>query len=945
MSDILASVSVVLGAEISGFKAAMANARKELKGLVQFSEGLKDIGSSLTTYVSAPLALLGAASVAASAKMESLKKGIEAITAADLGKQGITGLAGLQLAASQAGDRLKVLETIAKAPGIGFEQAVAGDIRLRAVGITAEQSAKSLKEFANAIATTGGGASEFDRVTTQLAQLSAKGKVLSQDLRPIIEAAPAVSQALLKLYGTIDSETISASLTKQGKSSQDFIAVLTDELAKLPRVTGGLANAFENLQQTAVQSAAKLGDGISKALNLPGLTEGLASAIERLGNGFAALSPGTQKLIVGLGVAAAAIGPILLGIGTLGAALPALTAGFATLGITSAAALGPIGIGIAAVAVGAALIIDHWEDLTAYFSASGEGGRVFGDLATSVTNSIDQISDAFSALNSSGNFGDLVSATGVFKAIFRDIAVGATAVSNVVGGLIGTFVELGRGIKDTMSGTETYGFSRALQQAETALVGLVQPLANVLGFQLRLAEATQGTKEKFDALAVATPGLAAVLDRLAATSPFPIVDVGAATRTLGLLEQLKARLKEVQDQRDKETTVPAIKVDNAEILSLQKQIAALEGTDKAGKKATDAITKLRQELARLTALDNLLGNTPSQVEVLERRTNALTAGLKTLVDAGVSTSSRAFRGFAADLVTTSQALDKIRGASGDLQLTPAKLTGLVPTTIGDTLPRDVARLLGDYAKKPIELPLKVLVKVDEVGFTTQPLKLLNQELVRLGQGFREIDGAAQLGINFDSAGSKAQVLQGAIQNLLAGGLSPASAELKQLSAQFKQLSIDAQATQAVKASVIDLASGISEAFANATSGMQGIGDSLLQTLLSTVGNLATQLGGILLAAGLGIEALKVSLSTFTGVGAIAAGLGLLAIGGIAKGAAANIGKSAGGAGGGGGSPTVTNYGQNSNSTQKIVVEVVSRLRGQDLVAIGQGNAYRNRVGG
>jgi hypothetical protein len=109
--------------------------------------------------------------------------------------------------------------------------------------------------------------------------------------------------------------------------------------------------------------------------------------------------------------------------------------------------------------------------------------------------------------------------------------------------------------------------------------------------------------------------------------------------------------------------------------------------------------------------------------------------------------------------------------------------------------------------------------------------------------------------------------------------------------------------------------------------------------------LATQLGGILLAAGLGIEALKVSLSTFTGVGAIAAGLGLLAIGGIAKGAAANIGKSAGGAGGGGGSPTVTNYGQNSNSTQKIVVEVVSRLRGQDLVAIGQGNAYRNRVGG
>jgi tape measure domain-containing protein len=513
MSDILASVSVVLGAEISGFRAAMAQANKDLRGLKQAGEAMKEVGPSLSTYVSLPLAALGTAAVLASAKMESLKKGVEAITTADLGKQGIAGLAGMQLAAQQAAGRLKELEIIAKAPGIGYEQAIAGDIRLRAVGITAQQSAKSLREFANAIATTGGGAGEFDRVTTQLAQLSAKGKVLSQDLRPIIEAAPAVSQALLKLYGTIDSETISASLAKQGKSSQDFIAVLTDELAKLPRVAGGLGNAFENLQQTAVLSAAKLGDGISRALDLPDLTEGLANGIERLGNAFANASPGTQKLIVGLGLAAAATGPVLVAVGALGAALPALTAGLATLGITSAAALGPISIAVGAIAVGATLIIDNWGALTTYFT-SGEGGRVFSDLASSVTNSIGQISDAFSALNGSGNFGDLVSATGIFRAIFRDIAVGATAVSNVIGGLIGTFGQLARGINDTFNGVSTDGFTNALEQAETALVGIVQPLANVLGFQLRLSEAMQGVTEKFDALAIVTPGLAAVLNNL-----------------------------------------------------------------------------------------------------------------------------------------------------------------------------------------------------------------------------------------------------------------------------------------------------------------------------------------------------------------------------------------------------------------------------------------------
>jgi tape measure domain-containing protein len=936
MSDILASVSVVLGAEVSGFKAAMADARRELKGLVQFSEGLKDIGTSLSTYVSLPLAALGTAAVAASAKMESLKKGVEAITAADLGKQGITGLAGLQLAAQQAGDRLKVLEVIAKAPGIGFEQAVAGDIRLRAVGITAEQSAKSLKEFANAIATTGGGASEFDRVTTQLAQLSAKGRVLSQDLRPIIEAAPAVSQALLKLYGTIDSESISASLTKQGKSSQDFIAVLTEELSKLPRVTGGLANAFENLQQTAVQSAAKLGDGISKALNIPALVEGLSSGIERLGNAFGNLAPGTQKLIVGLGVLAAATGPVLVAVGTLGAALPALTAGFATLGITSAAALGPIGIGIAAVAVGAALIVDNWSELTAYFT-SGEGGRVFSDLASSITNSVSQITDAFSALNGGGNFGDLVSATGIFKAIFRDIATGITAVSNVFGGAIGAIVKL-------LSGDLT----GAAAQGQRALLGLVQPLANVLGFQLRLSEATQGVKEKFDALAVATPGLAAVLNNLAGATPFPVANIAAATRTLGLLEQLKARLKEVQEQRDKETTVGAIKVDNAEIISLQKQIAALEGTTKKG---TDAVAKLRQELARLTALDNILGNTPSEVQVLERRVNTLTSGLQKLVDAGISTSSRAFRGFAADLVNTSQALDRLRGAGGSIDFKPVDVKSLIPRTIGDTLPADVARLLGDYAKqvKPFELPVPVKLNMQAILDAPKPLDFLNGALLNIGKGFREISAAADIfGGSFDAAAARIDVTRQALQDLVSQGLTVAVPQVKALSDDLKNqvalYDINRAATDALTSGLAGLANGLLEGLGQLATGtitLEGFG----ATVLGLVGKLATQLGEAIIAVGIGMLNLK---AAFTNpFAAIAAGAALVVVGtalGAISSSLGSVGSSSGGGGGAGSSPTTSNYGQNtSQTTVKVTGEFL--LRGKNLVAAVRGDDYRSSTTG
>jgi len=768
---------------------------------------------------------------------------------------------------------------------------VAGDIRLRAVGISAQQSAKSLKEFANAIATTGGGASEFDRVTTQLAQLSAKGKVLSQDLRPIIEAAPAVSQALLKLYGTIDSESISASLTKQGKSSQDFIAILTDELAKLPRVTGGLANSLENLQQTAVQAAAKLGDGISKALDLPNVTEGLANGIERLGNAFANLSPSTQKLIVGLGLAAAATGPVLVAVGTLGAALPALTAGFSALGITSAAALGPVGIAAAAVAVGAALIMDNWDALTAYFSSSGEGGRVFSDLATSVTNSVSQITDAFSALNGGGNFGDLVSATGIFKAIFRDITVGITAVSNVFGGAIGGIVKL-------LSGD----LAGAAAQGQRALAGLLQPLANVLGFQLRLSEATQGVTEKFDALAVVTPGLAAILNNLSTTTPFPPANLGGITRTLGLLEELKARLKEVQEQRDKETTVGAIKVDNTEIISLQKRIAELEGTTKKG---TDAVAKLRLELSRLTTLDNLLGDAPSQLEVLERRSDTLLKGLKTLVDAGVSPNSRAFRSFALEAANLGQQIDQLKAIGGTLDLKPVAVKSLIPQTIGDTLPQDVARLLGDYAKqtKPFELPVAVKLNMQAILDAPTPVRILNDELIKLGQGFQLAQANSTLfGRSFDETGAKAQILAETIQNLIASGMSPYAQAVQELAQQQRALAVESEVArlnnETLQAGFEALGTSVGEAIGNMAFNGASAGDALkgvFASLIDVLAQYAAKRGKIMIADGL----VDLLIPGYQAIGAlkIAAGTGLLIASGIASSGAGSLRSSAAGGGG------------------------------------------------
>ena len=920
MSDILASVSVILGAEISGFKAAMADARKELRGLVQFSEGLKDIGTSLTTYVSAPLALLAGAAVAASGKIESLSKGLQAITLQELGKQGVTGLDALQQAAQLTTERMAELRQIAKTPGLGFEGAVQGDVRLRAVGISAEQSAKSIKAFANAVATTGGGKNEFDRVTVQLAQLSAKGKVLAQDLRPIIEAAPAVSGALQRLYGTVDSETISASLQKQGQSSSDFVATLTDELAKLPQVQGGLKNAFENLADTGTLALAKFGDGISKALNLPGLLQSVSDSLSQLSDYFSNLSPGVQKAVVIFGGLVAATGPLLVAVGTLGAALPAITAGFATLGVTSLAALGPILPVAAAVAAAAYLIYENWDSITAYFSPSGEGGRLFSDLADSVKLSVASISQAFSQLKGLGDnsLGGLITATGIFKSLFQDLAIGVRSFSDTFGGIIGAAAALLRG-----------DFSQAAGEAQRALGGLIDPLAGIFGFT-KNTQQVGGLKELFAELSSGADAAKESIEGLAGGN------IAGLTTQLGLLEALKQKLQEVTAQREKETSPAAVSADNAQIKSLQAQINALEGVDKSGKKATDAITKLRTELAALSALDDVLAVPAGGFDNVNRRVTALNSGLKTLLEAGIKPTSAAFKAFAAESLTLQQGLDKVL-ASTNLAFKPIDLK--LKVTVGDFNPDQVGKFSQELLDHPVLVPFKL-----------QPLKtdfssdILNQNIA-LDKAFAANAASATVfGDRLEHMQANANATRDALQSLLSAGLSPTNTAIQQLSATYRQQTTDAEnyrlKTEALKDGLAAFGTSVGTAIGAAIfagAGVASVFKTIAASIIDALADYAEKKGKLLIALGIGDIAFG---NVGQGALELAGGVGLLAAAGVARAGASALASTAPSSSSS--SPTTTNYGQNSG-TQTIKVVAEFSIRGKDLVAVGREMDYRSEL--
>jgi tape measure domain-containing protein len=230
----------------------------------------------LSVALTAPIVAIGTLSVRSAVSLDSLKRGLTAITGSS----------------TEAAQQLARLTEIAKAPGIGFQEAIQGSIRLQAVGQSAAVAEKALKEFSNAVALTGGGRAELERITVQLGQLSSKGKVLSQDLRPIIEAGPAVGRALKEAFGSVNAEDIQA----LGLSSEQFLARLIEQLEKLPRAGAGARNTFENFSDALFRASASIGEAILPTLTR--LVETIEPIISNVARAIAQLSPTSQTLIV-----------------------------------------------------------------------------------------------------------------------------------------------------------------------------------------------------------------------------------------------------------------------------------------------------------------------------------------------------------------------------------------------------------------------------------------------------------------------------------------------------------------------------------------------------------------------------------------------------------------------------------------------------------------------
>jgi len=155
-------------------KAAQEAARSEsvyARSLLVATQAARGFSSSMGTLIAGGVVFaLGAfikSAVEADVRMDSLRRGMVALSGS----------------AGQAEKNIKQLRELAKLPGVTFEDALRGSINLQAAGLTAQDAAKAIKEFGNALATAGGNAEDLKSVTLALQEIVAQGTISERQIR------------------------------------------------------------------------------------------------------------------------------------------------------------------------------------------------------------------------------------------------------------------------------------------------------------------------------------------------------------------------------------------------------------------------------------------------------------------------------------------------------------------------------------------------------------------------------------------------------------------------------------------------------------------------------------------------------------------------------------------------------------------------------------------
>ncbi|AMK19330.1 phage tail length tape measure family protein [Sphingobium sp. MI1205] len=353
---VLGYLKYVLGFDSLAFEEGVGDAEKRMKAaqksLQKSGDGIKDMGAKLSLAVSAPLAAFAAASVQGFKAQQAAMAQVDAAIAS-MGNT--AGLSSAELSKFADGLELKSLfdadEILKKSTA-----------NLLTFGNVAGDNFKKAQQAA------------VDLASRMEGDLQGATLMVGKALNDPIKGLTALSRVGIQFTEQQKEQIKTMQEAGNVAGAQAII------LGELNRQFGGAAEAAAKADpmREVMVKLGQAGDAIGEKLLpiIPVLADALVSVLDA----FNGLSPETQKWVLIVGAAAAALGPVLIGIGSLvtglGAILPVLgpvAAAFGTFvtiittGVIPAigavlVALAPILVPLAAVAAAVAAVYLAWKN-------------------------------------------------------------------------------------------------------------------------------------------------------------------------------------------------------------------------------------------------------------------------------------------------------------------------------------------------------------------------------------------------------------------------------------------------------------------------------------------------------------------------------------------------------------------------------------------------------
>ena len=278
-------------AELRRETGLLANVRKQTDLLSRSTGGLETQLGGLATQ----LAASGFASLATEVTQFATDS-IRASVKVEGFRNSLTALYG---DAQIANAVLEDLRDLAQLPGITFEGAVKGAIRLKTVGVEGDRALNTIREFGNAAGLAGASSDELGRSLVGFTQILSRGKVSQEELNQILENVPLIGNSIREAFGSIDAEVIRDQLDAAGQSVQDFADILVNQLAMGARASAdSAANAFSNLGNAVFELQADLGSQFLPVIQQA--TVGLTAFLDAIRtNDLDALPEPIQAIVAG----------------------------------------------------------------------------------------------------------------------------------------------------------------------------------------------------------------------------------------------------------------------------------------------------------------------------------------------------------------------------------------------------------------------------------------------------------------------------------------------------------------------------------------------------------------------------------------------------------------------------------------------------------------------